>query len=188
MSSSEVKAEPNLVPILDMVFQLITFFMLVINFATAGIDQDLKLPVIGSAGTVDTKGMDDLLVLSIGLEDKDWAKKGKKEIYCLKFNTKRVSDVKQFMAEEARASRKNARPPMKEEEIATSANIRKCASEEERNKLKELPTRVVIRADRNAPYKVVDEVIVACQNNGFQKFALKAMAKEDTKQAASAGN
>ena len=77
---------------------------------------------------------------------------------------------------------------MKEEEIATAVNIRKCASEEERKKLKELPTRVVIRADRNAPFKVVDEVIVACQNNGYQKFALKAMAKEDTKQAASAGN
>ena len=33
--SQEVKAEPNLTPILDMVFQLVTFFMLVINFKTA---------------------------------------------------------------------------------------------------------------------------------------------------------
>ena len=31
-------AEPNLTPILDMVFQLITFFMLVISFKTAAID------------------------------------------------------------------------------------------------------------------------------------------------------
>ena len=43
------KAEPNLTPILDMVFQLITFFMLVINFKAAELDLSLQLPVIGSA-------------------------------------------------------------------------------------------------------------------------------------------
>ena len=31
--SSELQAEPNLTPLLDVVFQLITFFMLVINFS-----------------------------------------------------------------------------------------------------------------------------------------------------------
>jgi feruloyl esterase len=41
--------EPNLTPILDMVFQLITFFMLVINFQAAAVDMSLKLPVVGSA-------------------------------------------------------------------------------------------------------------------------------------------
>jgi len=42
-------AEPNLTPMLDMVFQLVTFFMLVINFQAASLDMTLKLPVIGSA-------------------------------------------------------------------------------------------------------------------------------------------
>ena len=42
-------AEPNLTPILDMVFQLITFFMLVLNFKAAEVDLNLKLPVLGSA-------------------------------------------------------------------------------------------------------------------------------------------
>ena len=44
-----VKAEPNLTPILDMVFQLITFFMLVLNFKAAELDLSLQLPVITSA-------------------------------------------------------------------------------------------------------------------------------------------
>lgn len=43
------RCEPNLVPILDMVFQLITFFMLVITFKTATVDLDLNLPVLGTA-------------------------------------------------------------------------------------------------------------------------------------------
>src|SRR5262245_29746060 len=57
--------QPNLTPILDMVFQLITFFMLVINFKTATLEQSVKLPVIGSARPVDTQGRDDVLVLNV---------------------------------------------------------------------------------------------------------------------------
>src|SRR5215470_2728726 len=52
MSSSlshNASAEPNLTPILDMVFQLITFFMLVISFKTAAIDTSVRLPIVGSA-------------------------------------------------------------------------------------------------------------------------------------------
>ena len=52
---SEVKAEPNLTPILDMVFQLITFFMLVINFKSAEMDLSLRLPVVGSARPVERR-------------------------------------------------------------------------------------------------------------------------------------
>ena len=58
-------SQPNLTPLLDMVFQLITFFMLVINFKEASLDQSLELPVLGSARPIDTKGQDDLLVLNI---------------------------------------------------------------------------------------------------------------------------
>src|SRR5579871_1424548 len=45
--------EPNLTPILDMVFQLITFFMLVINFKANLIDKAMELPVVGTARAVD---------------------------------------------------------------------------------------------------------------------------------------
>src|SRR3954471_9928083 len=63
--SHSASAEPNLTPILDMVFQLITFFMLVINFKSASMDLSLKLPVVGSARPVDTEGHDELLILNI---------------------------------------------------------------------------------------------------------------------------
>lgn len=52
-------------PILDMVFQLITFFMLVINFKAVDVDKDLVLPVVGAADPVDQGGQGDLLVLNI---------------------------------------------------------------------------------------------------------------------------
>ncbi len=61
-------AEPNLTPMLDMVFQLVTFFMLVINFKAAAMDLTLQLPVIGSAAPVDTKGQNDMMILNIDKE------------------------------------------------------------------------------------------------------------------------
>ena len=61
---SAENAEPNLTPMLDMVFQLVTFFMLVINFQAASLDMSLNLPVIGSARPAD-KGAEDLLVLNV---------------------------------------------------------------------------------------------------------------------------
>src|SRR5438093_13013752 len=61
---SAANAEPNLTPMLDMVFQLVTFFMLVINFKAASLDLSLKLPVLGSALPVKSHGTD-LLVLNV---------------------------------------------------------------------------------------------------------------------------
>ena len=60
-----VKAEPNLTPILDMVFQLITFFMLVLNFKAAELDLSLRLPVIGSAKPLPEGAKVKLLVLNV---------------------------------------------------------------------------------------------------------------------------
>ena len=64
-SHSAQQCEPNLVPILDMVFQLITFFMLVINFKAVDVDKDLVLPVVGAADPTDQGDQGDLLVLNV---------------------------------------------------------------------------------------------------------------------------
>lgn len=59
------KAEPNLVPMLDLVFQLITFFMLVINFKAALTDFNVKLPVLGSAAPLEWDASSSPLVLNV---------------------------------------------------------------------------------------------------------------------------
>jgi biopolymer transport protein ExbD len=147
--SQDVKAEPNLTPILDMVFQLITFFMLVINFKSAELDLSLKLPVVGSARPVETQGRQGLLVLNVD-------KTGNLTIY-----GRTVENVEGYIRDEARATMSQAR--------LTPAEVKEG---------KELPTTVVIRADRAASFKMINRVIRACQDNGFRRFALKAMEKE----------
>ena len=146
--SGEVHAEPNLTPMLDMVFQLVTFFMLVINFKSAALDLSLKLPVVGSARPVDSKGQEELLVLNID-------NLGTLNVYGAK---KRDREIESYIAGEAQASLLTAR--QKQPDIKAGD---------------ELPTTVVIRADKNTPFKLLNRVIKSCQDNGFRKFALKGL-------------
>ena len=148
MSELESSAgKPNLTPILDMVFQLITFFMLVINFKSAALDLNLKLPVVGSARPVDTKGQTDLLILNID-------SKGNLNVYG------RTMPVEGYIANEAQVSLMAARLRKPDMKLGD-----------------ELPTTVVVRADKATPFKLLNRVIKACQENGFRQFALKAMNK-----------
>lgn len=145
--SHSSSAEPNLTPMLDMVFQLVTFFMLVINFKSASMDLSLHLPVVGSARPVDTKGRTDLLLLNVNSS-------GQLTVY----GSER--DVDKYIAGEAQASLLAARQ--------TRPNLKPGD---------ELPTMVVIRADRTTPFRLLNRIIEACQKNGFRSFALKAMNK-----------
>jgi biopolymer transport protein ExbD len=148
-SLSTHQAEPNLTPILDMVFQLITFFVLVLNLKSAEIDLSLRLPVVGSARPVETHSSD-LLVLNVD-------KKGTLKVY----NTV-VKDVEGYIKNEAQASRLAARrinPKLKEGD--------------------ELSTMVVVRADKTIPFKLLNHVIVSCQENGFRSFSLKALNRQE---------
>jgi biopolymer transport protein ExbD len=149
--STEVKAEPNLTPMLDMVFQLVTFFMLVINFKSAEMDLSLKLPVVGSARPVETHGQRGLLVLNID-------NAGNLKIY-----GRAVQNIEGYVRNEAQASMLSNH--LTAEEVAGGT---------------ELPTTIVIRADRATPFKMLNRVIKACQDNGFRKFALKAMNREES--------
>jgi biopolymer transport protein ExbD len=143
-SVSELNAEPNLTPILDMVFQLITFFMMVINFKTAAIDTSLNLPVIGSARPVEMPEAD-LLVLNV---DKDGS---------LIFYGKAVKDVPAFISKEAQASRLAMRLRGDDD----------------------LPTTVVVRADKETRFSSLNRVLASCQENGYRNFSLKVVNPKD---------
>lgn len=148
-SKSELKADPNLTPMLDLVFQLITFFVLIFNFKSAEIDQNLKLPIMGSARPVETHGQVDLMVLNIS-SDGDLMVYGHP-----------VKNIGGYIVGEAQASMMANR--------MTPADLEAGA---------ELPTTVVVRADRATPFRMINRVIKTCQDNGFRSFALKAMDKD----------
>lgn len=148
-SITPIDTRPNLTPILDMVFQLITFFLLVINFKVSSLDMSLKLPVIGSARPVDTQGQEDVLVLNIN-------KAGDLSIYGV------ARDPVPYIAGEAQASL-----------LAAKRKNRDLQAGDE------LPTIVVVRADRSTPFHLLNRVIKACQEHGYRRFALKAINRDE---------
>jgi biopolymer transport protein ExbD len=68
--SAGVKAEPNLVPLLDVVMQLIMFFMLMVNFVnTSQINEAIILPVAQSGVPLD-KTVRQVLFLNMNKDGK----------------------------------------------------------------------------------------------------------------------
>lgn len=154
MSASQGEsAEPDLTPMLDMVFQLITFFMLVLNVKAASMDLELKLPVVGSAKPVKDGGAEELMVLNI---NKDGVLKAFGQTIG---NDEKV--IEQFITHEANNT------------IATlqkkQPNIKKGD---------ELPAHVVVRVDKGTPFKAFNLVLKICQTNGFRNFSLKSDAEK----------
>lgn len=137
-------AEPDLTPMLDMVFQLVTFFMLVINFKAAAMDLNLKLPVVGSAVPVSAPG-EDLMILNIDAS-------GHLNVYGDRKNDVDAYIHGEALASLAKAQRKN--PNLKPGD--------------------DLPAIVVVRADQATPFKLLNRVIKSAQEAGYRNFAMKA--------------
>src|SRR5439155_8000982 len=58
-SDRGIKAEPNLTPLLDVVLQLIMFFMITVNFVRVDqLNEDIKLPVAQAAVPMDQSAED----------------------------------------------------------------------------------------------------------------------------------
>jgi biopolymer transport protein ExbD len=59
-----VKAEPNLVPLLDLVLQILMFFIITVNFVASQVNENIKLPFAQMAKPME-KGETDVLFLNV---------------------------------------------------------------------------------------------------------------------------
>lgn len=141
---SSMRAEPNLTPILDMVFQLITFFMLVINFRATDFNKEVELPVVGASAPADEELQGDMLVLNI-TNDGTVIARGKPQLSLKNFL---VNELKGFEI----TSKKS------EADELTSVTV-------------------VVRADRDLTYRVLNSVMETCKSVGFSKFVFVVMRK-----------
>jgi biopolymer transport protein ExbD len=151
--SHKARAEPNLTPILDMVFQLITFFMLVINFKANQNDQQMELPIVGTAKPIDSKDHGPALFMMVNLNDK-----GEFTVYNRPIPE---NEIPNYIASEAQANRLAAR--------------KQNPNFDEKD---DLPTTVIIRADKKTSFSQLSRILKLCQDNGFRNFAFRAMNKK----------
>lgn len=148
-------AEVDMTPMIDIVFQLIAFFMVISNFEQTQADERVKLPRDELAKPPDYK-VEHELVLNIGfLRDKDGNKTDPEPWVFYPEGQVRVLDFGPHFALESRLFTQRGIDPKE--------------------------VTIVIRADRDTPTGLVQELIKLAQDEKalFTKFALKATQKVD---------
>ena len=148
-TSDALKAEPNLVPLLDLVFQLIMFFMICVNFVSEQVNKDVQLPVSQSARAMD-KGEVDVLFLNM---DRD----GNLLISGQPRPLSTRAEIQYYLRQQYGDAKR--------------------AAEESGDKSGKVKTAIIIRADENSTYSQVYELLQACKTVGYQKLQLRARTK-----------
>ena len=144
--------EVDMTPMIDVTFQLITFFMVISNFENTRADERVKLPKDVLARPSE-QTREDEIVLNMGyVRDATGAQLGGPFVFYGDGENYQVEEVGPILKREYRYFKDVGKKP----EDAT----------------------VVIRADAEVPTGLVQEAIQLSQQAGFTKFALKATQDE----------
>jgi len=146
--------EPDMTPMIDIVFQLLTFFMIAINFENTKADERVKLPKDMLAKPPEVKPEHEL-VLNFGFARDS---KGKK-----------ISSVPTVFYNERYVEVANLTADLENEKRVMQALHGNDVIDK---------VTVLIRADSEVPTGLVQQLIKKCQDNGFTKFAMRATAEE----------
>jgi biopolymer transport protein ExbD len=137
---------PNLTPLLDVVLQLITFFMMLVHFGTRleGSTKLVRLPVVPAALPGSDLTFDRL---PVALDAQGRLRVGRRALD--------EEEAAAWWTEQARIRR---------------AGLETLGEPAPAND--DLPTVVIFRADRSASYGVVRRALAAAQEQGFAHFSL----------------
>jgi biopolymer transport protein ExbD len=143
----EGRADPNLTPLLDVVLQLITFFMVLVYFGSSleVARRDVRLPVVQAATRREDLGLDRL---PVAIDAEGRLLEGQRG--------------RALSAEEARAWW-----VAKAREIRASSRSRRAGEAEA-----SLSTVVVVQADGDARYGDVRRALRMAQEAGFARYSL----------------
>jgi biopolymer transport protein ExbD len=152
--SGTEKVDVNLVPMIDIMFQLIAFFTMLINMDNVNRDERIRLPIADLAKPTEM-AVDELLTLNVNRQGK---------VNLLGDLVDVEDDVfRQFMIREAAAAQREMKRARRKIEVVQGRP--------------KLWTTVMIRADAEVEYARVQYMIRVCQEMGFTKFALRATAE-----------
>jgi biopolymer transport protein ExbD len=143
--SGTTDAEPNLVPLLDLVLQLIMFFMICANFVMEENDHTIKLPVSQQAKPVAQPGPD---VLHLGV-----TADGHVTVVGRRRPLVTDDEIYVFLKHDVYDAAQEAARKRNEDKVATL---------------------VIIRADRNVDFEHVYRLMRHCQRAGLGNLQLRA--------------
>jgi len=142
--------DPDMTPMIDVVFQLIAFFMLVTNFEQTQADERVKLPSDQLARPPEV-ARDKVLVVNIGFNRNKEGEKLNPDPFI--FEGDDMIPILEYG------------PRLKEEKRVAQALYGAEGQTE---------MTIEIRADAETPTGLIQELIKLSQENGFEKFSLRA--------------
>ena len=149
-SSKPALAEVDMTPMIDIVFQLIAFFMLITNFEQTQADERVKLPSDQLAMPLEVARVKQL-TLNIGfIRDKHGIKRSEAFVFYAGEDIP-VLNMGKWLDKEARIYKQGGTDPK--------------------------DVTIVFRADKETPTGLVQELMSLSQNAGFEKFAWSAIQK-----------
>jgi biopolymer transport protein ExbD len=158
-------AEPNLTPLLDVVLQLLMFFMMCVNFVSEQVNEDVKLPDSQSAKPMLKDGTDSLLINLQPYHLDQLTRPGKYK----------PNELARFREGEAMAT-VLLKPPFRLAELNPFLKQR-YEDAARLSKDGKVRTVIVLRAHRDLPYEDVFRVLQMCKNVGYRDLHLRAISK-----------
>jgi biopolymer transport protein ExbD len=159
------KCEPNLVPMLDLVLQLVMFFMLVTNFIAEDLNADIKLPHALQARPVD-KSEDYIITLNVDSKGRVLlGKVTEKEADDMEKNEKRDGTVlfNKIQVRNYMEGKKKA------DDTRVELSKKNPAKQNARISL------VVLRAHAQVTFEKVNDILEACRTAGYADIQLRAV-------------
>ena len=146
--------EPNMTPLLDVVLQLVMFFMLCANFVMEQVNETIKLPDAIAAKALDSK-QGSFIMVNVDSSGNVLIGRDKPEVLDTKVRVL-LHLKQQFQQDLERATRE------------------KKVREWEAGKGRSL---IILRADRNCSFKQVFDVMQACRQAGYQDVSLRTQVR-----------
>ena len=143
----------NMTPMIDIVFQLLIFFMVVTELATLDLER-LTLPYAKATDTSKTR-IDDATKITINV-----TKKGDLKIRKTKYTDEQLREFMRYEATQA------GQEP--NEEVSNAPKVSRL--------------QVLIRADRDARFEGVQRVFDACQKFGVYKTSVATTEQRHTRE------
>lgn len=170
--SSSHTLDPNLTPLLDLVLQLITFFMMLVHFGNQieGENRAVRLPVAPAAlpgadlaldrlaAAIDSTGA--LLADGVAMQGDEAAAWWKRQAEA------RRSGLELIQPAPAVAGARPDLPAVRLQFQGADPGA-------------ELPTVVILRADREASFGAVRKTLAEAQSQGFANFSLVVLNREE---------
>lgn len=157
---------PNLTPLLDVVLQLITFFMMLVHFGSRleGADRTVRLPVAPAALPGSDLAFDRL---AVSLDARGGLRVGGKVL--------EGASASAWWADQARSRRAGVElldqgQAAQDGGAGSAAGVGPGVGDE-------LPTVVIVRADRDASYGAVRRTLAEAQERGFANFSLVVLLR-----------